>query len=242
MRFSILVYLAVIIVISSCSKEPNCRCELAYPCMESRVSASSSIEGHYGGDEVCIYYGVKTYDSNTRIRTYSTSNPDGSNLVHGSYAASISFQSTKEAYTAPDLRLMGPQLEFEPESKLTYNERLHERLQNLNSNKVWKVGSERENIDGDNLSLHVSFPCPDTFVPNSGGLIHRELFHTRDDQLDSDDYIKIQKFEAIENGDDINYDIILEIKSSMYYANCLRDCEDKKLKVIWSTSFSLPKI
>lgn len=241
MRFSILIYMAAIVALASCSKDPKCKCELAYPCMEARGTASSSIEGHYGGDEVCIYDGVSTYDASTRIRTYSTSNPDGSNLMHGGYSVDFSFWATEETYTAPDLRLMGPQLPFDPESKLTYNQRLHERIQILNSKEVWAVGSERENIEGDNLSIDVSFPCPETVVPNSGGLIHRELFHTRDDQLDSDDYIKIERFEAIENGDDIDYEITFEIKSSMYYANCLRDCEDKKLEVTWSTLFSLPK-
>lgn len=225
----------------SCSKEPNCRCELAYPCMESSSWARSSIEGHYGGDEVCIYDGVRTYDANTRIRTYSTSNPDGSNLMHGSYASSFSFRSFEDTYTAPDIRMMSPQLQFDPESTLTYNQRLHERIQILNSKKVWPLGSERENIEGENLSIYVSFPCPETFDSRDGS-IHNELFHTRDDQLDTDDYIKIEKFEMSEKGENIDYDIVFEISSSMYHTNCLKDCKHKRLEVIWTTSFSLPKI
>jgi len=226
----------LMLIVYGCSKDQTCRDFIEFPRFSGN-DEPSSIEGMYAGKEVCIYDGMGTYTARTLAGNFSKSDPSGGNFVTGYHNGTIILNNPNPSHSLPTIAIKTPLLEVDPESKLSYYEKLNERIQFFNSKKNWKVGLDRDNTYEEYLSIFVNFNC-DEIAP--ADVTYGIYFHTANEQLRSDDYIKVEKFEMEEKDGMIHYDIVFDINIYLYSVNCALNCKEDKLEVKWKSSFSLP--
>lgn len=222
-----------------CSKDPKCKDLIEFPCFEyDGENITSSLEGTYGCEDVCVYTGMDTYSCQGTRTGITTTDANGGNIKGGGYYGGIIFKSDYHSYTNPTFRINTPILPEPETEKLTINEQKNERIQHFNSKQKWKLGNRQTNKNDEYLSIAITFDCSERI---SGISQYQLFFDTDDELLDTESFIEIENFEMERENGEISYDITFVIDSDLYDPNCIRNCKRERFEAKWRAIFSLPE-
>ncbi len=236
MRTKFKISFFALFLLLGCSKDDKCRDVMEFPCYDW-TTTESSIVGTYGCKDICILERIGTYKCQGYRTGISRTDPDGGNLSIVGYYGTIRFKPNFTNHFNPSIGIHTPIIQPSEGKVLTINEEINERIQHFNSRTQWKLGDRQTNLNDEYLAVSISFDCRElesTFNPYS------IFFDTKDELLEADSYVKIEKFEMDTKDGEIHYDITFDINTHLYVPNCIRNCRREKLDVTWNAKFSVP--